>query len=426
MVGLLLVLCYVSTEPAAQALPIFARRYQTACSTCHEIIPKLNPFGVAFRNNGYRMPGSDDQLLKDKDVALGAEEWKKLWPKGIWPTTISSYPPLAVRVMSDAQVRPSQPIHHNFDFPSGLTAYFAGPSGESFSFFGNVFITSQGTISVDRAWGQFKLLGEKPGANLLTLKFGRIDNRAEPFSSTNRRSTLAQFNAADYRSIPTDGYALRDRDAGVELWGAITGPRNRGGLEYAAGMVQGTAGRAENNNFKDYYGTVSYKLGGYGVVGPRDGTEDLEMGHNGTETSVLVGAFGYKGKSIPRITGIREDSFDRAGVKVDLRLKKLNVYAAAIRGNDDMRGGTTSPVKRSATFVEADYLVLPWVMPLVRFEKTNVAGRRNIVQWIPGVNLAIRANVRFALEGHLFNRINAEASPRTGVNEAVMRLEFLF
>jgi len=179
--------------------------------------------------------------------------------------------------MSDAQIRPSQPIHQNFDFPSGVGAYFAGPSGEDFSFFGSLFITTQGTIFVDRAYGQFKLLGERPGANLLTLKFGRIDNRAEPFSSTFRRSTLSYFNASDYRAITTDAYALRDRDAGIELWGAVTGPGNRGGLEYAAGTVQGTAGKAENNNFKDYYGSVSYKFGGYGVVGPRAGTEALQM-----------------------------------------------------------------------------------------------------------------------------------------------------
>jgi hypothetical protein len=427
IVVLLLVLGYLSVQPSAHGLPIFARRYQTSCMTCHEIIPKLNPFGVAFRNNGYRMPGNDEELLKDKDVALGAPDWKKLWPKAVWPTTISSYPPLAVRVMSDVQVRPSQPIHHNFEFPSGVAAYFAGPSGESFSFFGSVFITSQGTIAVDRAYGQFKLFGERPGSNWLSLKFGKIDNRAEPFSSSNRRSTIAHFNAGDYRAIPIDAYAFRDRDSGAELWGAATGPGDRGGLEYAAGVVQGTAARAENNNFKDYYGSVSYKFGGYGVVGPRKGTEALELSDNGSETSVQIGAFGYKGKSVPRVTGVRENPFNREGVKVDVRLRKLHVYGAALRGKDEMLGGALGEVKSSATFAEANYLVLPWVMPFLRYEKTNFSGgRRNIVQWIPGANLAIRANVRFVLEGHLFNRASAEAEARTGVNEAVMRLEFLF
>ena len=29
---------------AAFALPIFARRYETSCTTCHTLIPKLNRF----------------------------------------------------------------------------------------------------------------------------------------------------------------------------------------------------------------------------------------------------------------------------------------------------------------------------------------------------------------------------------------------
>ena len=41
----------------ARAVPVFSRKYQTSCQTCHTIFPKLNPFGQAFRFNGYRMPG---------------------------------------------------------------------------------------------------------------------------------------------------------------------------------------------------------------------------------------------------------------------------------------------------------------------------------------------------------------------------------
>jgi len=57
---------------SASALPIFARRYETSCTTCHAIIPKLNPFGVSFRNNGYRIPLNDERILKIEDVSLGA------------------------------------------------------------------------------------------------------------------------------------------------------------------------------------------------------------------------------------------------------------------------------------------------------------------------------------------------------------------
>src|SRR5688572_30206606 len=58
--SLLFAIVFFLGSHSVWALPIFARRYQTSCTTCHAIIPKLNPFGMAFRNNGYRIPGNDE------------------------------------------------------------------------------------------------------------------------------------------------------------------------------------------------------------------------------------------------------------------------------------------------------------------------------------------------------------------------------
>src|SRR5215813_4462 len=123
-------LLFALAEPVS-ALPIFARRYETSCLTCHFMPPKLNAFGIAFRNNGFRIPLNEEEFIKTPDVALGAPAWKKLWPKAVWPGAIPSMPPLAIRVMTDVDVRPTTPVHVNFDFPNGLTAYFAGAAGDS-------------------------------------------------------------------------------------------------------------------------------------------------------------------------------------------------------------------------------------------------------------------------------------------------------
>ena len=48
----------------AQALPAFARKYGVACSTCHEVWPKLNDFGQLFRDNGYRMKRDRDEPVQ--------------------------------------------------------------------------------------------------------------------------------------------------------------------------------------------------------------------------------------------------------------------------------------------------------------------------------------------------------------------------
>jgi hypothetical protein len=396
--------------------------------TCHVMPPKLNAFGIAFRNNGFRIPINEEKFVKQSDVALGAPAWKQLWPKAVWPGSISSVPPIAVRVSSDLNIRPTNPVNVNFDFPNGITAFFAGAAGDTFSYFGSIFVAgSTNQVFLDRAWGQFRIAPDAPGQNWLTVKLGRIDTRAEPFSSTFRRTTAQNFSVSDFRVTP-NGFAFRDHDSGVEAWGAITGPDNRGGVEYAAGIAQGTNGRPENNNFKDYYGAVSYKFGGLGVVGSRVETNEQPTSPEGyTETSAQFGVFAYRGKGQPVITGVTEDWLIRSGFRADIWLKDLNVYGAVVFGTDELRGTTPRSIDSSSIMAEADYSVLPWIMPTLRFEKTNFSdGRRNVIQTIPAVNFLIRANVKLVAEGHFFNRLQAGSSARTGPNEGLIRLEFFF
>ena len=56
-IGALILISIGTALENADAIPPFARKYQTACTTCHTAFPKLNPFGMAFRATGYRMPG---------------------------------------------------------------------------------------------------------------------------------------------------------------------------------------------------------------------------------------------------------------------------------------------------------------------------------------------------------------------------------
>ncbi len=411
------------TAAPSVALPVFTRRYQTSCTTCHVIEPKLNAFGIAFRNNGYRIPLDEDQLVKTPDVPLGAPEWKQLWPKAIWPGSIPGMPPVAFRVASEATMQPSSAVRLNMNFPSGVNLYFAGSEGPGISFFGNIFFSgATGTVSVERAYVQFRLMPDTPGRNPLMLKVGRIENRAEPFSHTFRRTTSLAFNVSDFRPV-AGAFGLRDRDAGVEAWGAVTGPSGRGGLEYAAGFVQGTAGRAENNNFKDYYGSVSYKVFGYGVVGPRVEASTVEPG---VERSVAVGAFAYTGRGQPSLQGVTEDRFTRNGVKVDAWLGKLNVFGAVAQGTDDLRGSAARTVTSRASMIQADYLLLPWVMPTFRLEKTTFSDRQDVVAAVSSLSLLLRANVRLLAEGRFYSDASSVTGARINPNDGVVRLEFLF
>src|SRR5437016_5585467 len=54
----LLAVALLSTSTAAHALPAFARRFNLACGACHSAVPRLNAFGEAFHENGFKPPGT--------------------------------------------------------------------------------------------------------------------------------------------------------------------------------------------------------------------------------------------------------------------------------------------------------------------------------------------------------------------------------
>jgi hypothetical protein len=134
----------------------------------------------------------------------------------------------------------------------------------------------------------------------------------------------------------------------------------------------------------------------------------------------------YVGKGQPTLANVSEDRITRTGFKIDVWLKSLNVYGAFVQGEDQLRGPVPRTVDSSAIMAEADYLLLPWVMPTFRFEKTNYSDRRNVILLLPAVSVLIRANIRVLGEGRFYNRLQAGGSDRTGLNEGLIRLEFLF
>src|SRR5262247_1802288 len=65
---LLLGILVVSGE--CSAMPMFARRYNVPCSTCHTSPPRLNETGYRFRAAGFRMPEELGHALEGKQDLL--------------------------------------------------------------------------------------------------------------------------------------------------------------------------------------------------------------------------------------------------------------------------------------------------------------------------------------------------------------------
>src|SRR6266403_3740296 len=167
VVMLLVLAAVLSVRQPAHAIPAFARKYGLPCSACHEAWPKLNDFGIAFRDRGY-------QWGNEKDAPI----WQN---PGYWPVTIRTTPQWH-RESSGNQVIDTVPgnpalgqTFHNittdgFDL-SGLDLWFAGTLYKNISF--SVLPSSDSTASFhfENAFVRFDNLLHSSWLNFKVGKF---------------------------------------------------------------------------------------------------------------------------------------------------------------------------------------------------------------------------------------------------------------
>jgi len=417
----LVCMAWVVTESSALAIPAFARRYGTSCTTCHVMPPKLNAFGVAFKNLGYRMPVDDERFIKQPDVPMGAPAWKKVWPKGVWPGAISDRVPLSVAVEMVADVNPSDPVKLNFAFPEEIELLGGGTLGDRLSFFTNLAFEFGDAVEIDLERGHFNM--QLTENHLANLRLGRMETGATPFSRFSYRLTDADFIVSDFRSVD-GGFRFRARQQGLELWGARTGPTG-GGVQYSLGIVNGTGTSPDDNSDKDVYGSASYKFGGYGVAGPAANVDALTSSDNFIDNSVEIGGFVYKGWAGPADEG--KDSFNRVGFKVNAYFDRLNLFGAYVRSRDTLPVGT--PVRSNAWFIEGDVVTLPWIVGIVRYDQAEGdAAFLHVKRVVPAVSMMIRANVILGVEGkiHVGGEKNGLLNGDVEHNGGLVRFTFLY
>ena len=196
---------------------------------------------------------------------------------------------------------------------------------------------------------------------------------------------------------------------GIEFFGGLDGPKGNGGFEWAAGIVNGEQsiiqmfggendggipdrdrGRFENNDFKDFYGRLSYKIGGMGVMGGGEVKESLVAAENwqdgetlfgNVKSSAKFGVFYYRGKSdfLSSPSKPNSDRFSRYGADVDWIIGNFNILGSTVVYDDnldnDVTYNTGFPTEATnGTFktyihtVEVDWVVYPWLIPAVRYE----------------------------------------------------------
>ncbi len=426
----------------SQAIPPFARKYATACSTCHVVFPKLNAFGRAFRAHGYRIPQGEEMFVKDEpaggQMSLGARGWKKLFPEAIMPSSIAGTVPVGffvdqrIRFKTKKRGAGSKSPRIIFEGIHELEALVGGTFGERFSFFGDPKVW-EGVTDATEIGRLFIAYNRSPQFN---LRYGIIEPRAiGPFSKHRQWIRMEEHLFNKTPTISPGGNDLAAfsfrKSEGFEFFGAKEFGRH--GIEYAAGILSGKDWESSSSSVdhfvggsstwrevdsdKDWYVSLAWKFGGMGVLGGEVEDEELIQTDNWRDNSVKVGVFYYNGRTdVP--TGfagnaapkIGSNHFIRTGLTLDLFYGDANIMVGAQfmrnRARDFEAPFDHRDYDALLYEVELDYVVYPWLLPAIRYVLFDPnydggsSGDDNGFQQITAnLSLLGAANIKLMLEG---------------------------
>ncbi len=497
----ILILTVILLTGSSYAIPPFSRQYGTSCTTCHLDFPKLNDFGKAFKDAGFKFPKGDEDFIKVPPVMLGAPAQKELWPHTVFPGTIPGLPPIGLRFNQFFQVTSGNannyyqsgspgsllpPTVPRTDFEPGYFSIFmAGNFGSDIAFWVDDDLSVSGANAnggLGDGYLKFVNIGRylKLPTDSLSLMVGQFELDL-PFTQARSINispydiyTQANIGVSNTQNV-NNVFSMQKGVQGVEL----SGGHQYGGYHYSLAVVnQNTsntsasvpnvsspAGFFSDSNYKDVYGRFSYRFNlekdpasrhdiqAAGATGPRD------------HTYLTLGTFFFKGQSVQRFGGLTSgdastvlsarEPFYRVGGDFSFNYRTFNLFGLYMYGHDNdllLNSGYTgfltgTPAKFNGGFLEADYLVLPWLMTIMRYDRVqssadflNGAGSGNYYspigtsrdRFTPGVQFLIHANIKTSFE-YQFRPQQALTYDANGkpmnpfrTNTAVGALEFVY
>jgi hypothetical protein len=364
----------LSLSSPALAIPAFARKYGLPCSACHEAWPKLNNFGLTFRDNGYQLMNERDAPIYQHPAYFpisfrATPQWHRESTNRV---AVDTVPGDASSGQSEAKV-----IMSGFDL-SGLDLWSAGTLANNISFQVLPSSDATGAFHFESAWVRFDNMFKSRWANVKVGKF-ELDT---PISE--KRFLTLTSNGGFYQlyhTIPIasdiNGFGgIGDNQLGAELMGHSQNSYTR----YAVSVLSSNDGQPNlpTNRSYDAYGNFSQAF-----AVPRLGVQ-------------RVGAYAYFGQSptyyltsdgqpIPG-TGRGDRSFYRAGAYGIWYAGKFDFSTLYMHGKDNVLLGTGTAANQLDTlpdgarapiwnggFVEAHYTYSPQLILVGRYETIRVS-----------------------------------------------------
>jgi hypothetical protein len=488
--------------------------------------PKLNDFGKAFKDAGFKFPTDDDTFLKEAPVMLGAPANKESFPNSVWPGTMPGMPPIGLRYNQFFQVTSNRNRFDTLtapgtvpgvipatDFQAGLFSIFtAGNFGSDIAFWVDDDLSVSGNNSnggLGDAYLKFVNVGRllKLPNDLLSLRAGQFELDL-PFTQA-RGINLSPYDIYQQANIGArqqnvaNQSALANAARGFELSGGHTYSgyhysvaifdQNTTGVSQgsnqfpfvpsATASAGGGVGFSSDSGIKNVYARASYRFNlesdpkirkdiqAAGATGPHD------------HTYLNLGTFYLHGNSLETVPATANTFFNnrepyyRAGGDFSFNYRTFNLYGLYMVGHDsnmlpvDATGApiplpidptttTTAgfsrgvPATFNGGFMQADYLMKPWLMAIMRWDQVNsTADRINGLdfatntsyfapynssrnRFTPGVQFLIHPNIKVSMEYQIRPRQfvtlaslpngNPLAANPFRVNTVLFALEFVY
>ena len=395
--------------------------------------------------------------------------------------------------LAPAQSDPTQQFIPRTDFGTGLFSIFtAGNFGSGIAFWvDDDFSIAGANANGGLGDGYLKFVDVGHLAKLpkdsFSLRVGQfeLDLPFSPARSYNISGwdILGEPNVGTGSQFVNNNFTMDSAAQGVEF----SGGHNYGGYHYSVAVVnQNTSGVVSagtsnvspangnnfmsDSNFKDLYGRLAYRwnlerdrksrndVQAAGPMGPRD------------HTSIRLGTFGFYGRSVQRVNDVTltvvdtaHEPFYRVGGDFDFHYRQFNLYGLYMYGRDHnlvpedatntplvfttdpatgvlFTSGTFdhfahgTPATFGGGFIQADYLALPWLMTIMRWDAVNsIADQTNISsahatrnRFTPGVQFLIHANIKASFEYQVQPEFIAPDGSTFRTNAAVAALEYVY
>lgn len=325
----------------AKAIPLFARKYNVSCFTCHTSPPMLNDFGRRFQANGFQLPSAPADITPQQDNAA-------------FPLTLVALP-VAAHEREVDNIYPTPAKVKTTIKELELELFSTASLGAHFSYFTEVEIGLEGNETAI-GLGAFYLLYTDVlgnGSGNLNFRIGKMNLRL-PFASTSFLSNTSPLFFKDQVFSKSDGGGgggsesageEEEESGGGNIVSAEGAAFARNDLKFADAQFAISAFGMLPQLWDGLRWELAFSTGAANEIKLRDATAvfaSLNQSLPIPNTSAQIGAFFYGGKQSIVTNGYlsypRDNNLNRIGADLEFYdpwINRLHFYAQYILGKDD-------------------------------------------------------------------------------------------